>query len=41
MKKTEQIQHNDKAYVVVNSNQMQETLNVFGHNEQISNKMKP
>ena len=39
MKKTDQLQHNDKAYVVVNSNQMQETLNVFGHNEQISNKI--
>jgi len=39
MKKTDQLQLNDKAYVVVNSSQMQETLTVFGHNEKISNKM--
>ena len=39
MKKTDQLQLKDKAYVVVNSSQMQETLSVFGHNEKISNKM--
>ena len=39
MKKTDKLQLNDKAYVVVNSSQMQETLTVFGHNEKISNKM--
>ena len=39
MKKTDQLQLNDKAYVVVNSSQMQETLTVFGHNEKISNKI--
>ena len=39
MKKTDQLQLKDKAYVVVNSSQMQETLTVFGHDEKISNKM--
>ena len=39
MKKTDKLQLNDKAYVVVNSSQMQETLTVFGHNEKISNRM--
>jgi len=33
------LKHQDKAYVIVNSNQMQETLTVFGHNEKISNKI--
>ena len=39
MKKNDKLEHNDKAYVVVNSNQMQETLKVFGHNEKIANKI--
>ena len=39
MKKNDKLKHNDKAYVVVNSNQMQETLTVFGHDEKISNKI--
>ena len=39
MKKKDQLQLDDKAYVMVNSSQMQETLTVFGHNEKISNKM--
>jgi trk system potassium uptake protein TrkA len=39
MKKNDQLRLNDKAYVVVNSSQMQETLTVFGHNEKISNKI--
>ena len=38
IKKNDKLKHNDKAYVVVNSNQMEETLKVFGHNEKISNK---
>ena len=33
LKKNDKLQHNDKAYVIVNSNQMKETLKVFGHNE--------
>ena len=39
MKKNDTLKHNDKAYVVVNSNQMEETLKVFGHNEKISSKI--
>jgi len=39
IKKNDILKHNDKAYIVVNSNQMQETLTVFGHNEKISNKI--
>ena len=39
MKKNDTLKNNDKAYVVVNSNQMEETLKVFGHNEKISNKI--
>ena len=39
MKKNDMLNHNDKAYVVVNSNKMEETLKVFGHNEKISNKI--
>ena len=39
MKKNETLKHNDKAYVVVSSNRMEETLKVFGHNEKISNKI--
>ena len=35
IKKNDTLKHNDKAYIVVNSNQMQETLTVFGHNEKI------
>ena len=39
LKKNDSLNHNDKAYVMVNSNKMQETLKVFGHNEKISNKI--
>ena len=39
LKKNDKLQHSDKAYVVVNSNQMEETLRVFGHNEKIANKI--
>ena len=30
---------NDKAYLIINSKQMSETLHAFGHNEKISNKI--
>ncbi len=39
LKKNDSLNHNDKAYVIVNSNKIQETLKVFGHNERISNKI--
>ena len=39
LKKNDALKHNDKVYVMVNSNQMQETLRVFGHNEKISKKI--
>ena len=39
MKKNDKLKHNDKAYVVVSSNKMEETLKVFGHNEKVSNKI--
>jgi len=39
MKKTDVMKENDKAYVTINSLQMKETLNAFGHNEKISNKI--
>jgi len=39
MKKNDKLKHKDKAYVVVNSSKMEETLKVFGHNEKISNKI--
>ncbi len=39
LKKNDSLKHNDKAYVMVNSNKIQETLNVFGHNEKISNRI--
>ena len=39
MKKTDVMKQNDKAYVTINSSQMKETLNAFGHNEKISNKI--
>ncbi len=39
MKKNDTLKHKDKAYIVVNSNKMQETLTVFGHDEKISNKI--
>ncbi len=39
LKKNDSLKHNDKAYVMVNSNKMQETLKVFGHNEKISNNI--
>tara|TARA_B100000287_G_scaffold223063_1_gene210461 strand:+ start:1881 stop:3254 length:1374 start_codon:yes stop_codon:yes gene_type:complete len=39
LKKNDVIEENDKAYVVINSVQMQQTLTAFGHNEKISNKI--
>ena len=33
------MQINDKAYVIINSSQLSETLNAFGHNEKISTKI--
>ena len=38
-KKTDQIRCDDKIYVIINSSQMEETLNAFGHEEKISNKI--
>ncbi len=38
-KKTDQIQCDDKIYVIINSTQMEETLNAFGHEEKISKKI--
>ncbi|MDA9653953.1 NAD-binding protein, partial [Candidatus Pelagibacter sp.] len=38
-KKTDQINCNDKIYVIVNSTQMAETLQAFGHEEKISKKI--
>ena len=39
LKKNDFMKFNDKAYVVINSSQMNETLVAFGHNEKISNKI--
>jgi len=38
LKKNGVLKLNDKAYVIINSSQMQLTLDAFGHNEKISNK---
>ena len=38
-KKNDTINENDKVYVIINSSQMAETLDAFGHNEKISKKM--
>ncbi len=39
LKKNDVIKKNDKAYVIINSLQIKETLSAFGHNEKISNKI--
>ena len=39
LKKNDVIKENDKAYVVINSAQMQLTLSAFGHNEKIAKKI--
>ena len=35
-KKNDDVRENDKIYVIINSSQMSETLDAFGHNEKIS-----
>ena len=39
LKKNDIMLKNDRAYVVINASQMNDTLNAFGHNEKISNKI--
>ncbi len=39
LKKNDVMKIDDKAYVLINSSQMQKTLEAFGHNEKISNKI--
>ena len=39
LKKSDFMKFNDKAYVVINASQMNETLKAFGHNEKISSKI--
>ena len=39
LKKNDVMEANDKAYVIINASQMQETLKAFGHEEKISNKI--
>ena len=38
-KKTDHVKENDKIYVIINSSQMAETLEAFGHSEKISKKI--
>ncbi len=38
-KKNDEIKKNDKIYVIINSSQMPETLDAFGHNEKVSKKI--
>jgi trk system potassium uptake protein len=38
-KKNDEIKKDDKIYVIINSSQMGETLEAFGHNEKISKKI--
>ncbi len=39
LKKNDVMERDDKAYVIINSSQMAKTMNAFGHNEKISNKI--
>ena len=39
LKKNDVMLEEDRAYVIISAPQMQETLNAFGHNEKISNKI--
>ena len=39
LKKNDVMLRDDKAYVVIDASHMQDTLNAFGHNEKISNKI--
>ena len=38
-KKTDEVNINDKIYVIINSTQMSETLEAFGHTEKVSKKI--
>jgi len=38
-KKNDDIKYNDKIYAIINSSQMAETLEVFGHTEKVSKKI--
>ena len=38
-KKNDEINKNDKIYVIINSSQMSQTLEAFGHNEKVSKKI--
>jgi trk system potassium uptake protein TrkA len=38
-KKNDEIKKNDKIYVIINSAQMSQTLEAFGHNEKVSKKI--
>jgi len=39
LKKNDVMHKDDKAYLIINASQMSETLQAFGHNEKISNKI--
>ena len=39
LKKNDIMIRDDKAYVIINASQMEDTLNAFGHNEKVSNKI--
>ena len=39
LKKNDVLKINDKAYVIINSSQLRETLSAFGHDEKISTKI--
>ena len=39
LRKNDYLKVNDKVYVIINASQMKATLNAFGHNEKISNKI--
>ena len=39
LKKNDEMEIGDKAYVIINSSQMEKTLAAFGHNEKISSKI--
>ena len=39
LKKNDVIKENDKAYVIINSLQLQTTLSIFGHEEKVSNNI--
>ena len=39
LKKNDIMLKDDKAYVIINASQMKDTLDAFGHNEKISNKI--